>query len=368
MSRKRVTLADVARSAGVSQTAASFVLSGRREEMRISTEVEARVLQAVRDTGYRPNIVSRSLRTGTTQTIGFVSDTVATTPFAGHLIWGALDAARERGHLLFIAETEGDPELELELIDAMHDRQVDGIVLASMYTRKLNPPKALLDGPAVLLNALPDGRPTIPSIVPDEAEAGRTAVRVLLDAGYSTGICLVGAGPKPARAPRDSIAAVERMQGISEALQAADIEIAGAVGCSEWQPEDGFEATRRLLRGRSRPSALICFNDRLALGAYQALAEAGLDVPGDVSVVSFDDDLIASWIKPQLTTLALPHYELGRAAIELLLRDDQSRANGEPQVHRIPMPLRERASVRNIQIAPERTPRADVTAGSVADR
>src|SRR5664279_722777 len=151
MAAKRVTLADVARRAGVSQTAASFVLSGRREEMRISAEVETRVLQAARETGYRPNIVSRSLRTGTTHTIGFVSDTVATTPFAGHLIWGALDAARERGHLLFIAETEGDPELEQQLIEAMHDRQVDGIVLASMYTRKIKPPSALLGRPAVLL-------------------------------------------------------------------------------------------------------------------------------------------------------------------------------------------------------------------------
>jgi LacI family transcriptional regulator len=365
MVRKRVTLADVARSAGVSQTAASFVLSGRREEMRISAEAEARVLRAVRETGYRPNIVSRSLRTGTTQTIGFVSDTVATTPFAGHLIWGALDAARERNHLLFIAETEGDPELELELIDAMHDRQVDGIVLASMYTRKVNPPKALLDGPAVLLNALPEGLTAIPSVVPDEAEAGRTAVRVLLDAGHTDGICLVGAGPKPARSPKGSIAAVERLQGITEALESAGAEIAGAVGCSEWQPEDGFEATRRLLR-RKAPSALICFNDRLALGAYQALAEAGLEVPGDVSVISFDDDLIASWIKPQLTTLALPHYELGRAAIELLLDDERSTATGESLVRRIPMPLRERGSVRRREAGNGPRDRARLVRGAVA--
>jgi LacI family transcriptional regulator len=83
---KRVTLAEVARLAGVSQTAASFVLTGRHEEMRISAEVAERVMQAARETGYRPNIVSRSLRTGRTQTIGFISDTVATTPFAGNLI------------------------------------------------------------------------------------------------------------------------------------------------------------------------------------------------------------------------------------------------------------------------------------------
>ena len=191
----RVTQAEIARRAGVSQTTASFVLAGRREEMRISKQVEARVLRAAREAGYRPNVVSRSLRTGTTHTIGLVSDTVATTPFAGHLIWGALDAARERDHLLLIAETEGDPELERELIEAMQDRRVDGIILASMYTRKISVPKALLDGRSVLLNAEPSGPSTIPSVLPDEVEAGRTAARVLLEAGHAEGIYLIGVDP-----------------------------------------------------------------------------------------------------------------------------------------------------------------------------
>jgi LacI family transcriptional regulator, galactose operon repressor len=346
---KRVTLAEVARSAGVSQTAASFVLSGRREEMRISADVEARVLRAARRTGYRPNIVSRSLRTGTTHTIGFISDTVATTPFAGHLIWGALDAARERGHLLFTGETEGDPELERQLIEAMHDRRVDGIILASMYTRKVTVPKALQDGPAVLLNALPSRRSIIPSVLPDEIEAGRTAARVLLDAGHTQDIYLIGAGPQANRVPKDSLAAVERLQGIKEALSAAGVKIAGAMACSDWQPELGYGATRRLLE-KTRPAALICFNDRLAFGAYQALAEAALTVPADVSVVSFDDDVLATWVKPQLTTVALPHYELGRAAIELLLdrKQAQSPHGHHPRIKRIAMPLRERESVRSV--------------------
>jgi LacI family transcriptional regulator len=341
----RVTLADVARSAGVSQTAASFVLSGRREEMRISAAVEARVLRAVHDTGYRPNIVSRSLRTGTSHTIGFVSDTVATTAFAGHLIWGALDAARERGHLLFIAETEGDADLEQQLIEAMHDRAVDGVVLASMYTRKIAVPKALTGRPAVLLNAVPANRATVPSVVPDEIEAGRTVARVLLDAGHREAIGLIGAAP-PNRVPEDSLAAVQRLQGITETFERAGVEIAGAVPCLDWQPDIGYDATHRLLK-KKKPTALICFNDRLALGAYQALADKGLDVPGDVSVISFDDDLMASWVRPKLTTVALPHYELGRVAISVLLGEEhEKRSNGKPPIHRIPMPLRERDSVR----------------------
>ncbi len=357
MATNRVTLADVARSAGVSQTAASFVLSGRGAEMRISADAQERVRRAARETGYRPNIVSRSLRTGTSHTIGFVSDTVATTPFAGHLIWGALDAARERGHLLFICETEGDPDLERELIDAMHDRGVDGIVLASMYTRKITVPRALINGPAVLLNAVASNRSPIPSIVPDETDAGRTAAGVLLDAGHTDRIALIGAAP-PRQTPKGSLAAVQRLQGIAETLDRAGVAMLDAIPCPEWQPRSGYEATRRLLE-KTTPTALICFNDRLAVGAYQAISDAGLEVPEDISVVSFDDDLIADWVRPGLTTVALPHYELGRKAVHVLLDGGHDRSTGadaRPAIHKIAMPLRTRDSVRVVAAAASEPP------------
>ncbi len=347
MAGSRVTLADVARRAGVSKTAASFVLSGRGAEMRISPEAESRVRQAARESGYRPNILSRSLRTGTSRTIGFVSDTVATTPFAGHLIWGALDAARDQGHLLIIGETEGDQELEQELIDAMHDRGVDGIVFASMYTRELELPRSLSDGPAVLLNAIPTAvPPPIPCVVPDEFGAGQAAVRTLLEAGHTDRIALLGAAP-PDSAPESSLAAIQRLDGIMRAVGQAEITLIDAIACPDWQPSIGYDAARTLLN-RTRPSALICFNDRLALGAYQAISEAGLVVPDDISVVSFDDDLIATWLRPQLTTIALPHYELGRASIDALLTANETAPPKTPTIRRIPMPIRKRDSVRSI--------------------
>jgi LacI family transcriptional regulator len=329
----------------VSPTAASFVLTGRREEMRISTEVEARVLRAAQELGYRPNIVSRSLRTGTTHTLGFISDTIATTPFAGDLIKGALEAARDRGHLLLIAETEGDPKLERELLEAMIDRQVDGIVLASMYTRRLAVPKLLQARAAVLLNAVPARPAPLIAVIPDELAAGRTAAETLIKAGYRDGIYLIGAGPKSSQGPKPAggVAAVERLEGIKQALRNAGLKPAGAVACVEWEPELGYAAVHELVEQGAKLGALICFNDRLALGAYNALADAGLTVPSDVSVVSFDDDPIASWLQPKLTSIAIPHYELGRKSIELLL--DGHTGVGE-NIFRIPMPLRLRESVR----------------------
>jgi LacI family transcriptional regulator len=344
---RRVTLADVAKTADVSPTTASLVLSGRGPELRISRDVEQRVLKAAEQLQYRPNIVSVGLRTGTTRTIGFVSDTVATSRLAGDMIKGALEAARERGVMLFIGETEGDAELERRLLQAMHDRQVDGIILAAMYTRTIRVPKGLTTAPAVLLNALPKQPSPLSSVLPDEVEAGRAAAHMLLDAGHRDGIHLIGAGPGKRSVPAGPVAAVERLTGIHEALGAAGVKIAGDRFCHDWQPEYGYAATRALLE-IERPRALICFNDRLALGAYQALDDFGLKVPADVSVVSFDDHPIAAWIRPKLTTVALPHYELGRKAVDVLFEEINrhgEEADREGEVHRVPMPVRNRESV-----------------------
>jgi LacI family transcriptional regulator len=347
LSPRRVTLAEVAERAGVSRTTASLVLTGRGRQLRISQSVEQRVLAAAQELQYRPNIVSVGLRTGTTRTLGFVSDTVATSRLAGDMIKGALEAAREHGMLLFIGETEGEADLESGLLQAMHDRQVDGIIFASMFTRAVKVPTGLLAGPAVLLNAVPKRASTIPSVLPDEIEAGRAAARVLLDAGHREDIHLIGAGPRVRDVPPEALAGVERLTGIREVFRQAKVTIASGRVCPDWQPEYGYDATRELLE-HARPRALICLNDRIAIGAYQALDDFGLKVPTDVSVVSFDDHPVAGWIRPKLTTIALPHYELGRKAVEVLLAEiSRDREGTEPEggTHRVPMPVRVRDSV-----------------------
>jgi LacI family transcriptional regulator len=345
--RKRVTLADVAAAAGVSSTTASLVLSGRGGELRISETVQQRVQEVAAELGYRRNILSVGLRKGSGLALGFVSDTVATSLLAGDLIKGALEAAHERGLMLFIGESEGDPEVERQLIETLLDRQVDGIILASMFTQTRHVPDGLVHAPVVLLNALPDEpRPGIPSVVPDELEAGRAAARILLEAGHRD-IHLIGAGPGPDDTPPATVAGRERLQGILEVLGEAGIRPASGHMHPDWLPPFGWEATRAVLASDRPGTALITFNDRLAFGAYQALHEAGLSVPDDMSIVSFDDAPIADWLRPGLTTFAIPHYELGRRSVELVLDAISGRTPGsaEAAVHRAPMPLRRRASV-----------------------
>jgi len=346
--RKRVTLADVARAAQVSPTTASLVLSGRGAELRISAPVQHRVRESSDALGYRPNIVSIGLRNGSSRTLGFVSDTVATSQLAGDMIKGALEAARKHGFMLFIGETEGDTKLERRLLDAMLDRQVDGIILASMFTQTRRLPSGLDQVPAVLLNALPQQRKVhIAAVVPDERAAGRAAVRLLLDAGHRA-IHLVGAGPGPGDTPPGTIAGRERLAGILEVLHEAGLEPASGHLCADWLPSYGWRATRSIIESRGTGQAIISFNDRLAFGAYQALHEAALSVPHDMSVVSFDDHPLADWLRPGLSTFAIPHYDLGRRSVELLLEaieTDDYGPSARAIVHRLPMPLRSRGSV-----------------------
>lgn len=328
---RRVTLREVAQRAGVSPTTASFVLAGR-EDMRISEDARLRVRRAAAELDYRPNLTARSLRTKVTKTIALVSDTIATRQYGGAMVYGALTAALEEEHLLFVTETEGDPEVEARLVEDLLGRQVDGFVYAAMFTRQVRLPRALRGHPVVLLNCT-DGDAERPAVLPDERGAGRSAVELLLRHGHRDGIVVLGETPSGVYAAR------ERLAGIEAGLTAAGTRPAAVLECS-WWPEAAYEAVRYALAHGAPPRAFVCLNDRVAFGAYQALQEAGARIPADVSVVSFDDSDLAGWLRPALTSVALPHYELGRRAVRILLAPEPVEG-----LEQVPMPVRERSSV-----------------------
>jgi LacI family transcriptional regulator len=332
MARGRVTLLDVAERAGVSRSTASFVLTGRSQELRISADARERVLQAAVELNYRPNLAARALRTKTTRTIGLISDSIATEQYAGEFIRGIAAATLKHDHLLVIGETAGNAEVEVRLVAGMLDRQVDGLIYGTMFTRQVRLPNSYRQHPLVLLNCL-TARPPVAAVVPDEYQAGRSAVRALVDAGHRRGIHLVG------ERPRQLFAARERSRGIKDQLAEAGLRLAGGVSCA-WSPGAAYEAVAELLADGRRPSAFVCLNDRVAMGVYQAVQQAGLAIPADVSVVSFDDSELAGWLRPRLASVALPHHEMGFLAAELLLSREL-----EPVRHRVPMPLRPRPSV-----------------------
>lgn len=349
MARKRVTLAQVAAEAEVAVSTASLVLSGRGTEMRISERVQERVRDTAARLGYRPNAVSVGLRKGRTSTLAFVSDSVASSRLAGEMIKGAIEAARDRGFMVFVGETGGNVTLERQLLDAMVDRQVDGVILASLLTHGRELPASLDATPAVLLNIVPDDEQRLPVVLPDELQAGRDAASALVEAGHRD-IHLVGAGPRLDDVRTISAAARLRLQGILDVLDEHRLAPASGRAINQWLPPEGYRATSAILDG-GVPGAIVCFNDRLAMGAYQAVQDRGLRVPDDVSIVSFDDSSIAAWLRPGLTTVALPHRTMGKRAADLLI-DSIEQQHNDPDgpsshgTHLVPMPLRTRGSIR----------------------
>ena len=322
------TLSDVAARAGVSATTASYILNGRTIEMRISSDTDERVRRAASELAYRPNRSARSLRTASTTTIGMVSDYIAGGHVASHLLTGANEAARELDHLVVIGETGGRRDVEERFIEEMLDRQVDGIVYATLAARSGTVPESLAGQRVVLLNCVArDG--ALPSVMPDDVMGGRVAAQALVDAGCETAIYAVGEDPDA-----HVVAGPARLAGVREALESADLELAGVVRC-DWAVTAAYDAVSAWLVAGIRPRGLICLNDRVAMGVYQALAEHDLRVPDDVAVVSFDGSELATWLRPRLASVALPFEAMGRRAVELLLG---SRDPGPLQV-RMPMLL-----------------------------
>ena len=330
----RVRLRDVAERAGVSQTTVSFVLN-ERPGSGISVETRDRVLRVAREMGYRPNEAARSLRTRVTHTIGLISDQIVTDNYGGDLIRGALVTALRHEHLLIVVESQDDPEVERHLVEDLLARQVDGIIVATIGSDRVRLPGALTDGRTVLLNCTSSHG--LPAILADEFAGGRDAANALLRAGHRRGIFLVGETPDALRPAR------ERRRGVEAALAEARVDLEGTIDCT-WWPESAYDDVGALLAS-GRPRALICLNDRVAFGAYQAIVGAGLRIPDDISVVSFDDSELARWLRPQLTSVALPYYDMGRMAVESVLGLRQEWAGGQWQAQLVAMPLRERGSI-----------------------
>jgi len=302
---------DVARVAGLSRTTVSLVLSGKAGSS-IPESTRERVRSVAMELGYVPNALASGLRRKTSDTIGLISDVVATTPFAGQMLHGAHEAAWQARKLIVLVNTEGDPEQERLGIKQMLERRVEGILYATMFHQVIDPPRGMEGVPVVLLDARTVDS-SVPSVVPDDLGGARTAVQHLIEAGHRR----IGMIQEDHGAP----AAVERLMGyrqvLAEAGVVADLSL---IARGSGDASGGLSAATMLLARPDPPTALFCFNDRMAMGAYRAARRLGLVIPNDLSIVGFDNhDVIAPWLDPPLTTVQLPHLEMGRSSMEHLL-------------------------------------------------
>ena len=312
---RRTTMSDVAREAAVSLMTVSRVLNGKGD---VSSETRRRVLDVIARLDYRPSGVARSLVTQRTRTIGLVVPDNAN-PFFSEVARGVEHAAYAQGYNVFLCNTDEDLPRERAVLHSLEEKCVDGVVLCSSRLEDDELRTVIVRHPAMVLVNRRLQSEGYGAVLVDDDRGGRIATEHLL----RTGRRRVGflTGPTASRSGR------QRVAGYLAAFTAADLPRSSA-----WMHpcaptvEGGRQATRELLSGHPGLTALLCYNDLVAVGALQACAELHLAVPEQLAIVGFDDIPLAALVTPSLTTCRAPRYELGCAAMRLLLE----RINASP--------------------------------------
>jgi LacI family transcriptional regulator len=304
--RGRVTIAQVASLAGVSATTVSHVLSGKR---LVGATTRDTVLEAIRELGYRPNNVARSLRTSRSNMIAVVVPDI-TNPFYAVLIRGLADKVDGDGYGTYVCNTDGLPDRETTFLEDVLDRGVDGVVMAtvSVAARTSTGPGAL-GTPVVCVGGVFD-HPQVDLVAADDEVGSHAAARLLIERGARR-IAMIQ-GPPESGTARD--------EGYRRALSEGGHLVDTALMVrGDWTRQGGRRAMHELMALPAPPDAVFCANDLTAIGAMDAVHELCLTIPHDVALVGFDDVEAASIVSPALTTIRNPAYDTGAAAGDLLL-------------------------------------------------
>ncbi len=320
---------DVARLAGVSAMTVSRVLNDPR---MVSPETRARVLAAVRELGYLPNAVARSLSRGRTNMLALILSDIQN-PFFTTLSRGVEDVAQEYGYTLIVGNTDERPEKERQYLDVLASHRVDGVILSTVGEGQVE----LLRQhgiPVVLVDRVIPGM-DVDTVVHDAYDGGRQIVAHMLEQGYRD-IMFIG-GP-PGNSTLEA-----RLAGCRAAMQAAGLELSVRLG--RLDQASGEEIVAALAAEEAMPEALVAANNLVAVGAVVELRRQGRSVPRDVGLACIGDIALASQLDPFLTVVRHPAYEMGRAAMEILY----ARLNGadDPPRHQVfPAELVVRRSTR----------------------
>lgn len=309
MARKRVTLKDVAKAAGVSLASASYAVN---KTGSLGEDTRAHVLNIAEELGYRQNLSARATRTGRTGAIGFVVPDM-TNPFFPSLAQSVVQRARQNGYSVFVTDSEGDPDQEMEVIRQLIGRGVDGIVWFPVNDDN-SLAKINADLPIIVIDRTVSGFECIQA---DYSDGGRLAAEHLVNLGHrSIGVV---AGPLDVKSMRDRCQSAEGVIK-SRANLAFTVENAFAAEL-EKSVADAIVS--------KSATAVFCGSDLIAIGVLRVARAAGLTIPGDLSIVGFDDIPWAEYCTPTLTTIEMPVDEMAAEAVDALLRkiDGESDSN-----------------------------------------
>ena len=323
---KRPTSADVAAAAGVSRTTVSFVLN-ERAGVKIPDETRRRVLAAAAQLDYHPNSVARQLAGGASRALGLVlrqtPEQVANDGVLAETLRGLANAARAANHRVLVetlAPGEG------HYANLLRSGRTDGLIVSGPRYDDDELVELVRDGFPVVIQGSSPGL-DVPSVDVDNEAGARLAVEHLLALGHRRIACITNA-------PLAYTAASERLTGYREALAAAGLpDDPALIAEGAFDASSGHRAIAEIL-ARTTPDAIFVASDVVAIGAIAGLRDAGLTVPGDVSVVGFDAIPLAAYLDPPLTTIRLPAYDLGLAAGRAILE----RIAGRPVADRTLLP------------------------------
>jgi DNA-binding LacI/PurR family transcriptional regulator len=299
-------MTDVAKAASVSHQTVSRVLSGHPNVRPATRE---RVLAAIEELGYRPNLAARALATGRSTALGLV--TLNTTLFGPvATLYAVEQAARAAGYSMSISSVRSiDRHSLTDAVDTLVQQAVAGVIIIAPIATNDYALNALpADLPAVVVEA--DAEPAVSAVTVDQAGGAYLATKHLLDLGHRSVVHISG--------PKNWIEARQRVTGWRRALEEAGIDVPEVIA-GDWSAQSGYDAGL-LLAGVPEVTAVFAANDNMALGLLRALNECGRSVPRDVSVVGFDDIAESAFFMPPLTSVRQDFAEMGRRSVELLMR------------------------------------------------
>jgi LacI family transcriptional regulator len=327
MARKRVTLREVARTAGVHISTVSRALDPNSRHL-INAEIVSRIVRITQDLDYRPNAAAYSLKTNRTRTIGVIIPDITNAIFPP-IIRGVEDSLAAGGYLAILGNTDGAHERERDLVDTFLARGVDGLILASVEREDDAVERATAENtPVVTVNRQVD-RENVSSVAHDETEGIRRVLTHLASLGHRK-VAMI-AGPQTSSTGARRYAAFQQFRAQLR-LEVDDRLVAFAAAYNEASGEQGVE---ELIAVGGEFTAIVCGNDRLAVGAIAALARLNLKCPGDISVTGYNDMSMVDRIDPPLTTVRIQQYRMGREAGAML----QRMIAGQTQAQHIVLPV-----------------------------
>jgi len=345
MGQKRTTISDVAREAGVSKATVSAVLN---DKGTVRESTRDRVLEVMERLNYRPSSLAQRTGQPRTRSIGLLIKE-AYNPFYSEIIASARERADRGGYTLLVASSEGDYDSERRIFELLRAKDVDGLLVNPVFDADtdLSPLFELKrrNFPLVLLEEIRGVRASL--VDADHVDATRNAAKHLIDLGHTRIAHFMG--------PRYSMQSEQRVSGLRRAFSESSLifrdDLVVPTGA---RLEDGYRSGKEVFgqrSGENRPTAVVCFNDLVAIGLTHALRELGLTVPGDVSVVGHDDIDLLNYLPLGLTTVHIPKRRMAELATELLIRHIESRQPVPPRKILVDTELRVRESTRPLREA-----------------